>query len=411
MSDLRAQAIAAAKAGDMETARKLKAQHEAQRQGQALSAKDMAIQAAKAGDMDSARQYKALWTEQQKRAKGPEGSFLDPVIEGATLGFRDELAGGIGVLDGLASGMSWSEAQEQYAKWKLHSTQRGQNYETENPALSPALEFAGGALTGGGGALRSGARSVGARALSGGAMGALSAAGHSEDLSAENLGFGAGAGALLGAAVPVAGQAIGRKVSRMARRLRAVEGQTAAEAGAEALEQGMAQQLGFFGNKGLRETKKTIREKLRSLSPTDRQDFQNGMLRKAEEVLRSGDKINPVQLQGLKSTLRTTMGGARHAKKVMRGVDRMAKGGKTTNKAAIAARLAEVGLKSASALSANPKLAAASALAGRVHRGVSQRAGLALPSAPPPPMSPQMLNALMGFSAHGPASLLTGGGQ
>ena len=161
----------------------------------------------------------------------------------------------------------------------------------------------------------------------------------------------------------------------------------------------------------LREGKKAIREKLRSLSPTDRENFQNGMLRKAEEFLRGDKKLNPVQLQGLKSTLRTTMGGARHAKKVMRGIDRMAKGGKTTNKAVIATRLAEAGLKTAGALTANPKLGALGSMAGRAHQGLSRNAGLALPSAPPPPLPPQMLNALMGFSAHGPASLLTGGEQ
>lgn len=412
MSDLKAQAIAAARAGDMETARKLKAQFlQEQNGGRALSARELAIDAARAGNMEEARQYKAMALQEEtaRAQSGPKGSALDPLIEGATFGFRDELAGSVGVLDGLASGMSWKEAQEQYAKWKAHSAARGQQYAQTNPTTSTALEVAGGALTGGAGLVRSGARTMGARALAGAGVGAVSAVGRSEDPTLGEVALGAGGGAAMGALLPVAGRALGAGVSRVAGRLRGGDVAAASQAGAQALEQNAARQLGLFGTQGLREGKAAIRATLKEMKPLEREAFQKGMLAKAEEMLSSGQKLNPTQMQGLKSTLRTALGGGRNARRVLRGVDRLARdGNKSTNKAVIASRVAEAGLKLAGRVS--PTARALGNAAGMVGDRLGQSAGLAMPPTPAPRLPPEMLNALMGFGSP-QAALPLGGGQ
>jgi len=92
--------------------------------------------------------------------KSTGGSFVDPLAQGATLGFSDELAGAAGAtigkmlpesIGGLPSGTSWGDA---YQGIRNQALQNKEAFAQRNPKTSMALELGGGVATGGLGAGR-----------------------------------------------------------------------------------------------------------------------------------------------------------------------------------------------------------------------------------------------------------------
>lgn len=147
------------------------------------------------------------------------GSWLDPVMQGVTMGFGDELAGAFGGAMDAISGGSFDEG---YARTR--DTARGnlEAYRARNPVASTALEIAGAvptALIPGGAAVRGAniATKVGRGMAAGAGYGAVAGYGAGEGgvkNRVENATRGAAVGAAVGGAVPVAGRVIGKAVGR-----------------------------------------------------------------------------------------------------------------------------------------------------------------------------------------------------
>lgn len=146
-----------------------------------------------------------------------KGTIADPVAQGLTLGFSDELSGLLGAIPAAVStGVSIPEA---YRGIRDVARERYAGYQAENPKVSLAAELAGGLMTGAAGGGRAmagtaGRQMLGRAAASGAAIGAASGAGYSEADTIRGLlgdtALGGAVGGAAGIAFPAAGQVIGK---------------------------------------------------------------------------------------------------------------------------------------------------------------------------------------------------------
>lgn len=142
--------------------------------------------------------------------KNPQGSFLDPALQGLTLGTADEIWGLIGGVQSALSGQSFGEGYQANTKGVRENLE---NYQKRHPYLSAVAEVAGSiptALVPLGAAARGAGlfSKMGRGATAGAGYGAAYGAGAADDGVANRLSgaaVGASTGATLGAALPVAG--------------------------------------------------------------------------------------------------------------------------------------------------------------------------------------------------------------
>ena len=181
-----------------------------------------------AGIKPGTREY-ADWAAQTARAGGKlpqvsnpqftetQSSVLDPFVQGVTFGFGDEMRGA--VQGGLAAmqGGDFGTAYNQTVDEARNALQHERNV---NPVGSFAAEVAGAIPTGIGlgGQLAGRGATLGARALTSGAVGAGQGALYGAGSADENKGGGAALGAItgagIGAALPVLGNSISKAVQR-----------------------------------------------------------------------------------------------------------------------------------------------------------------------------------------------------
>jgi len=147
---------------------------------------------------------KAQINNTQKTTTKPEqkasGSWIDPVMQGLTFGWADEL-GGLGArLGQWAGGRNWNEtsgsAETQRQRDALSA------YREESPYAAPALEFASGMMSGG--PLAKFAKGAAGLIGTGIGSGALYGAGATDGDKASGALVGGSVGGLLGGAVPAA---------------------------------------------------------------------------------------------------------------------------------------------------------------------------------------------------------------
>lgn len=162
----------------------------------------------------------------QAAPEAARGSLADPVAQGMTLGFSDELAGLLGAVPAAIS--TGNSVVDAYKGIRDAARENYQGYREQNPVASTAAEIGGGLLTGGMGGGRALAGTAGrqmlARAAATGAgLGAASGAGYSNADNLQGLladtALGGATGAITGAAFPAAGQAVnalGRRVGSIA---------------------------------------------------------------------------------------------------------------------------------------------------------------------------------------------------
>lgn len=144
----------------------------------------------------------------------PIGSALDPIVQGTTLGFSDELAGLISGAQAKLQGKDFGPAYEEERQWRLKQLE---NYRTRHPIASAGEEIAGAALpaimTMGSSAGPSSAGLLARMGLSAGAgagSGALYGAGAADEGLTNRLAgsaAGAASGTILGGALPLAASA------------------------------------------------------------------------------------------------------------------------------------------------------------------------------------------------------------
>lgn len=148
--------------------------------------------------------------EELKKTKhaSPTGASLAPLAQGATLGFSDEILGGINGLDRLIHGGSYREG---YNEGVAKVRNVGHEFHEEHPVGSVALEVAGGVLPA---ILSGGVRvptalaklpSIVRSAGTGASLGAAAGAGTAEGGTRERLrgaAVGGAAGGVVGAAAP-----------------------------------------------------------------------------------------------------------------------------------------------------------------------------------------------------------------
>lgn len=130
------------------------------------------------------------------------GSWIDPVRQGATFGFSDEIDGLKSGVGAMLQGQDFGQA---YERGQSDARGRLDNYREQNPWLATGLEVAGAIPTsvlGGGAALAGKGATLGTRAvqglLAGGAQGAVYGAGQA-DGDLQDRGAGAVTGGILGA--------------------------------------------------------------------------------------------------------------------------------------------------------------------------------------------------------------------
>lgn len=153
----------------------------------------------------------------------PEGSFLDPLLQGLTFGFGDEALAALRTPKrAIQAGLAGEDVNlgDIYTQERDILRGEAQQFAQENPILSPALEVAGGAISSIPAVLATGgAPSVAGLAGVGAAEGAIAGAGYSEGDTAEevleDVTTGAGIGGLFGAAGPVITRQAGRVLSSL----------------------------------------------------------------------------------------------------------------------------------------------------------------------------------------------------
>lgn len=149
------------------------------------------------------------------------GTIFDPIAQGATLGFSDEMAGLVGGAMNLMRGKSFGEG---YRGTRDVAREQAQAYRERQPATALAAEMGGGLLTGGvgGGRALAGAtgRQLAARgAATGAGLGAVQGLGYTEADSLGDIAKDVGAGATIGGLFGGAGGAMaGKLASRAAQR-------------------------------------------------------------------------------------------------------------------------------------------------------------------------------------------------
>jgi 2'-5' RNA ligase len=160
---------------------------------------------------DKIREYIEAELESGRR---PRGASLAPLAQGATLGFADEILGGINGLDSMVKGRGFRRGYEEGVA-KVRDV--GKAFAEDHPVASPALEIAGGLIPAGGSVarnvikespslVRSIARSAGAGAGFGAVSGAGTAGGGLEG-RARGAAVGGAAGAVTGGVLPILGRA------------------------------------------------------------------------------------------------------------------------------------------------------------------------------------------------------------
>lgn len=150
-----------------------------------------------------------------------KGSFIDPIMQGLTFGFGDEIAGGVGGVMNMLKGKDFSEG---YSKTRDVAREDLSGFQERNPIGSTALEIAGALPTAviplGAAARGAGLTAkVGRGALAGGVSGAAYGTGAADgDMSDRVRGAATGAvtGGLVGGAVPLVGRAIGKTIGAKA---------------------------------------------------------------------------------------------------------------------------------------------------------------------------------------------------
>ena len=175
-----------------------------------------AIEADKRGDREAAMAAMRKMQEMKPAAVGQTGSIADPLAQGATLGFADEIAGIVGAIP--ASFQTGNSIADSYRGIRDAARQQRTDFAERNPKTALAAELGGGLLTGGIGtkyvAGAKGADLVRKSAMLGGLLGGTSGAGYStEDSVTGVLGDaaqGAAIGGAVGAAFPAAGQALAK---------------------------------------------------------------------------------------------------------------------------------------------------------------------------------------------------------
>jgi hypothetical protein len=151
---------------------------------------------------------------------GTAANVMQQAARGATFGFGDEIAAGIGATAGPLAGMpgTW---QERYDRLLAENRQRQKAFETEHPYLSLGAQVAGAVanpvsrLSTGGNFLSR----MGANALINGVLGGVTGFGEGEGGFVNRLGpagTGAATGAVLGAALPAAAEGVGNLARKVA---------------------------------------------------------------------------------------------------------------------------------------------------------------------------------------------------
>jgi hypothetical protein len=140
------------------------------------------------------------------------GSPKDAIGQGLTLGFADEMSGGLYGLGALLRGEEFGPAYEQQRDLKREQYKA---YAEENPGSSMGLELLSGLATGGlgaGAAAAKGGMTVAKAAGVGGAVGGVQGAGTSEEEDVGGLAVDTAQGAALGAGTGAALQGAGKMV-------------------------------------------------------------------------------------------------------------------------------------------------------------------------------------------------------
>lgn len=261
----------------------------------ALAAKELA---------EAIQSGKFAKTNKKTAEVSQDGSILDPLAQGVSFGFADEIAGGVGaagnsVYDFFSGGDSGSFS-DNYDRIRDKWRSDNEAFSKRNPKTALAAEIAGGLLTGGAGAARvgalRGAQTIGRLAGLGAVQGTIAGAGHSkaEDLKGvtKDAAIGGLLGGGLGAATPAIGRAVGGVVRGVGRGVnRALGG------GLNNVEQQAVQTLDDFGipltagqragTRPLQQTETTLADipfvggPLNSVLSNQRQVYQSRLLRLA----------------------------------------------------------------------------------------------------------------------------------
>jgi hypothetical protein len=158
----------------------------------------------------------------QSQKKGRRGSIADPLAQGATLGFADELVGAIGATVGAFDPrLRGTTFGERYTGIRDQARQQKGEFEERNPKTALAAEIGGGIMTGGLGAKRAVGTQV-AKSLPklvgvGAGTGAAAGLGYSDadtvgGLAADTA-TGAAVGGVVGGLLPPVAKAVGRGVT------------------------------------------------------------------------------------------------------------------------------------------------------------------------------------------------------
>lgn len=182
-----------------------------------------------AGDTAAAQKLASLYAQavqagpQEKSMDMESGSIADPLGQGLSFGFSDELAGGLGAgvnsvanLFGAGTGESFGQAYEGIRDSARYNNEA---FQTRNPKTGLAAELVGGILTGGAGAARvgalKGAQSLGRLGAVGAGQGGAYGLGASEADDIGGLLTDTAKGAALGGAggllLPAAGRAVANR--------------------------------------------------------------------------------------------------------------------------------------------------------------------------------------------------------
>ncbi len=149
------------------------------------------------------------WAKYQAPPEPEGGSIADPLAQGLTLGFGDEIAGALGAIP--ASFQTGQSIPEAYRGIRDAARQNASAFSERNPGTSLAANVGGGLLTGGVGLAKTGVQTLGQLSRAGAGIGGVGGIGASEaDDFAADATVGMGLGAAFGSGLPAVGRQIGR---------------------------------------------------------------------------------------------------------------------------------------------------------------------------------------------------------
>lgn len=334
-TDLRAQAIAAARAGDMATARRLKRQYETHIAPDAISGAGGAVMTPDAISGSSAAVDPVLERFKEGLGSSEKDRAADLLGRGLTQGLSDELAYVGGAFESLMRGEGWSAAKKRGAQFRKLVLDRQQAFEAERPRAALALDLAGSMV--GAGGLAGGARTAGRRFAAGAATGAFAGAARTEG-NLKQRAAGAALGGALGGAASAALPAVASAVSRPV--VRAVEKLGGSGRAGELAEQTLSQSVQpLFWPKVERQLRKSVRE----LSGADEEAFRRTIVTQIEKRIAQGD-LSRVEVEGLKRAARMAYSGdAEKSKKAVETVSKLAvEGVKQERRAGMLRRAAQL---------------------------------------------------------------------